>query len=44
MSKKLVIQKIDKIAQGVLDDIKSYTPPTLITPVRSLSNVEFDKS
>lgn len=42
MTKK-VSEKIDKIAQGILDDIKSYTAPSLLTPVRSLSNVAFDK-
>ena len=41
--KSEVEQKIDKIARGILDDVKSYTAPVLLTPVRSLSNVEFNK-
>lgn len=43
MSRDIVAQKIDKIARGILDDVKSYTAPSLLTPVRSLSNVEFNK-
>lgn len=38
-----VSKKIDVIAQTVLKDIKKLTAPTLTTPVRSLSNVTFDK-
>lgn len=39
-----VSEKIDKIAKEILDDIKAYNPPSLLTPVRSLSNVAFDKA
>lgn len=38
-----VSKKIELIAQDVLKDIKKLTAPSLSTPVRSLSNVEFDK-
>ncbi|MCA9477641.1 MAG: DNA topoisomerase IV subunit A [Nanoarchaeota archaeon] len=38
-----VVQDIKKIAQQVYDHIKKAKPPALETPVRSLSNVAFDK-
>lgn len=39
----MVQKKIEKIASEVLGSIKKRKPPVLNTPVRSLSNVRFDK-
>ncbi len=38
-----VAEKIKAIAQQIYQAIKKSVPPTLITPIRSLSNVAFDK-